>query len=142
MQSWIKDLEQEGNPKLQNLADMAVFYPDIRAFLDAVLLGEEGDLKRCGGRSISGDVVFMFGMEKGEIPLEREENPADIQEERRLFYVGMTRAREELFLTCAQEPSSFLDEIPETYTQRKTVGKQKKAQTYEQLSLFDMAPEK
>ena len=52
-------------------------------------------------------VVFMFGMEKGEIPLEREENPADIQEERRLFYVGMTRAREELFLTCAQEPSHF-----------------------------------
>lgn len=158
MQSWIKDLEQEGNPKLQNLADMAVFYPDIRAFLDAVLLGEEGDLKRCGGRSISGDavslmtlhaskglefpVVFMFEMEKGEIPLEREENPADIQEERRLFYVGMTRAREELFLTCAQEPSSFLDEIPETYTQRKTVGKQKRVQTYEQLSLFDMAPEK
>lgn len=87
-------------------------------------------------------VVFMFGMEKGEIPLEREENPADIQEERRLFYVGMTRAREELFLTCAQEPSSFLDEIPETYTQRKTVGKQKRVQTYEQLSLFDMAPEK
>ena len=38
MQSWIKDLEQEGNPKLQNLADMAIFYPDIRAFLDAVLL--------------------------------------------------------------------------------------------------------
>ena len=141
-----------------NLADMAVFYPDIRAFLDAVLLGEEGDLKRCGGKSISGDavslmtlhaskglefpVVFMFGMEKGEIPLEREENPADIQEERRLFYVGMTRAREELFLTCAQEPSSFLNEIPETYTQRKTVGKQKRVQTYEQLSLFDMAPEK
>ena len=158
MQSWIKDLEQEGNPKLQNLADMAIFYPDIRAFLDAVLLGEEGDLKRCGGKNISGDavslmtlhaskglefpVVFMFGMEKGEIPLEREENPADIQEERRLFYVGMTRAREELFLTCAQEPSSFLDEIPETYTQRKTVGKQKRVQTYEQLSLFDMAPEK
>ena len=158
MQSWIKDLEQEGNPKLQNLADMAIFYPDIRAFLDAVLLGEEGDLKRCGGKNISGDavslmtlhaskglefpVVFMFGMEKGEIPLEREENPADIQEERRLFYVGMTRAREELFLTCAQEPSSFLDEIPETYTQQKTVGKQKRVQTYEQLSLFDMAPEK
>ena len=60
MQSWIKDLEQEGNPKLQNLADMAVFYPDIRAFLDAVLLGEEGDLKRCGGRSISGDAVSLM----------------------------------------------------------------------------------
>ena len=43
------------------------------------------------------------------------------------------------FLTCAQEPSSFLDEIPETYTQRKTVGKQKRVQTYEQLSLFDLS---
>ena len=122
MQSWIKDLEQEGNPKLQNLADMAVFYPDIRAFLDAVLLGEEGDLKRCGGRSISGDavslmtlhaskglefpVVFMLGMEREKF-LWKGGNPADIQEERRLFYVGMTRAREELFLTCAQEPSHF-----------------------------------
>ena len=87
-------------------------------------------------------VVFMFGMEKGEIPLEREENPTDIQEERRLFYVGMTRAGEELILTCTREPSLFLDEIPETYMQRKTVGKQKKIQTNEQLSLFDLTPEK
>ena len=141
MQSWIKDLEQEGNPKLQNLADMAIFIRISERFWMR-FFWEKGDLKRCGGKNISGDavslmtlhaskglefpVVFMFGMEKGEIPLEREENPADIQEERRLFYVGMTRAREELFLTCTQEPSSFLDEIPETYTQRKTVGKQKR----------------
>ena len=57
-------------------------------------------------------VVFMFGMEKGEIPLEREENPADIQEERRLFYVGLTRAREELLLSGSGEPSPFLTDIP------------------------------
>lgn len=158
MHDWIKDLDQENNGKFQSLADMAVFYSDTREFLDALLLGEEGDLKRCGGKSVSGDavslmtlhaskglefpVVFMFGMEKGEIPLEREENPTDIQEERRLFYVGMTRAGEELILTCTREPSLFLDEIPETYMQRKTVGKQKKIQTNEQLSLFDLTPEK
>ena len=128
IQQWAEDLNLAEDKNLQMLADMTIFYNSTQEFLDAVRLGEEGDLKRCGGKSYHGDavslmtlhaskglefpVVILFGMEKGEVPLEREENPADVEEERRLFYVGMTRAREELILTFAEEPSAFLEEIP------------------------------
>ncbi len=71
-------------------------------------------------------VVFMVGMEEGLFPSTKpwEESPEeDLEEERRLCYVGMTRARELLFLMNAnvrriwgqvayQEPSRFLSEIP------------------------------
>ena len=66
-------------------------------------------------------------------PLESTKHPSDIQEERRLFYVGMTRAREELILTCGAEPSSFLSELSNTI-KRETV--KRREQPAEQLSLF------
>ena len=69
-------------------------------------------------------VVFMVGMEDGLFPSERalEEGPRNLEEERRLCYVGMTRAREELYLLYAQsraqfglrsynQPSRFLDDM-------------------------------
>lgn len=69
-------------------------------------------------------VVFIAGLEEGLFPLSRSmENPADLEEERRLFYVGMTRAKERLWLSYAHHrrrfadmmnlKSRFLDEIPE-----------------------------
>ena len=69
-------------------------------------------------------VVFIVGLEEGLFPLSRSlENPSDLEEERRLFYVGITRARKRLFLFHARHRrrfgeminlrSRFLDEIPE-----------------------------
>lgn len=54
-------------------------------------------------------VVFMAGMEDGLFPSSRalEEGPAHLEEERRLCYVGMTRAREELHLSYAQSRAQF-----------------------------------
>ena len=54
-------------------------------------------------------VVFMAGMEDGLFPSERalEEGPRNLEEERRLCYVGMTRARQELYLTYAQSRQQF-----------------------------------
>ena len=69
-------------------------------------------------------VVFLVGMEEGIFPgYKSMDNPADIEEERRLFYVGITRAKQDLFLTFAKRrtifgstsynpPSRFLKEIP------------------------------
>ncbi len=69
------------------------------------------------------DVVFVVGVEEGMLPFVRpgEYAPADIDEERRLLYVGMTRAREMLVLTYAANrkragvrflgPSRFIKEI-------------------------------
>ena len=68
--------------------------------------------------------VFLVGMEEGIFPGYRSmEEPREIEEERRLCYVGVTRAKENLFLTCSKMrtvfgstsynlPSRFLDEIP------------------------------
>ena len=72
-------------------------------------------------------VVFMAGMEEGIFPGYRsQEEPNGIEEERRLCYVGITRARENLYMTCAKSRtvfgstsynaiSRFLKEIPEEY---------------------------
>ena len=71
-------------------------------------------------------VVFIAGAEEGLIPHQRsvDENGGDVEEERRLFYVAITRAREKLLISSCMkrrkmqmivecEPSRFLDEIPE-----------------------------
>ena len=69
-------------------------------------------------------VVFLIGMEEGIFPGHQSmENPEEIEEERRLFYVGITRAKEKLFMTFAKRrtifgstsynpPSRFVGEIP------------------------------
>lgn len=70
-------------------------------------------------------VVFIAGAEEGLIPHARsvEENKGDVEEERRLFYVAITRARDKLIISSCRkrrhmqmvtesEPSRFLDEIP------------------------------
>ena len=71
------------------------------------------------------DVVFIAGLEEGVFPLARAyDEPADLEEERRLFYVGVTRARQRLILTWGRRrrrggewlpsaPSSFLRALPE-----------------------------
>lgn len=71
-------------------------------------------------------VVFIAGAEEGLIPHQRsvDENNGNVEEERRLFYVAITRAREKLIISSCQkrrkmqaiiecEPSRFLDEIPQ-----------------------------
>ncbi|MBO0685294.1 MAG: hypothetical protein J2P45_19240, partial [Candidatus Dormibacteraeota bacterium] len=71
-------------------------------------------------------VVFMVGMEEGLLPHRRAvENEQEMPEERRLCYVGITRAQDRLYLSCAFRrhlygqaqpgfPSRFLQEIPQT----------------------------
>ena len=115
-------------PGLEQLKNMAVFYPTTAAFLDALLLGEEADLRRGDGQNYASGavqvmtlhaakglefpVVFLPFLDQGSLPLEPEHRPADIREERRLFYVGITRAQEELVLLCGPQPSPFLEELP------------------------------
>ena len=68
--------------------------------------------------------VFLCGMEEGLFPHQRSvEEPGRLEEERRLCYVGITRARQQVVLSCAERrrmfgsetyclPSRFIDEIP------------------------------
>jgi len=80
-------------------------------------------------------VVFISGLEDGLFPLARAyDDPAQLEEERRLFYVGITRAEGKLYLTHAEErrrngelvasrPSSFLVEIPEALLDKRNTIK-------------------
>ncbi len=74
--------------------------------------------------------VFMIGMEEGIFPHSRSLEEAMLEEERRLAYVGMTRAQERLTLTHASQrslwgnrnhnlPSRFLDELPDEGVERE-----------------------
>lgn len=74
-------------------------------------------------------VVFLVGMEEGIFPGYKSiGEPKELEEERRLCYVGITRARQYLFLTCAKQrtifgsttynaASRFIEEIPKEYLQ-------------------------
>ena len=78
-------------------------------------------------------VVFIAGMEEGVFPHQRSLDEQNVEEERRLAYVGITRAMDRLYLVHARArtlwgasqyniPSRFLDEIPEGLKERQTIG--------------------
>jgi DNA helicase II / ATP-dependent DNA helicase PcrA len=108
--------------------------PSVEEFLQQVaLFSQPDDLSDDEGvvtlmtlhnaKGLEYDVVFMIGCEDGVFPHSRSIEAGDVEEERRLCYVGMTRARKELTITHARTralyggrewnvPSRFLGEIP------------------------------
>ena len=75
-------------------------------------------------------IVFMIGCEDGIFPHSRALEEGELEEERRLCYVGITRAQRDLYITCARQrtvfgahgyaiPSRFLAEIPSQLTDRE-----------------------
>jgi len=77
-------------------------------------------------------VVFLIGLADGQFPLRRAIEAGDIEEERRLFYVAVTRAKDELYLIYPRvslkggpqmmmQPSRFLQETPDTLYQQLRV---------------------
>ena len=129
--------------RLQNLKELQSAATDfeereglgLREFLDRTFLLADTDSIRDdtpvllmtlhAAKGLEFDTVFLVGMEEGLIPhLRAVLDPGQMEEERRLCYVGMTRARNRLILTRARErsyygdrratlPSRFLSEIPE-----------------------------
>lgn len=154
LEQWMEEVKLTEDPAMQKFSQAAVFYKTMPEFLQALELGVESDLKRCGTKKYTSDAVtvmtlhgskglefpvtFIYGVEQGSIPLESEKHPADKEEERRLFYVGMTRAKEELILTTSGEESEFVREIPDVVSVYENAEKKKKAQEWHQMSLFEM----
>lgn len=117
-----------GGEAMERLLNAAAFHDRMADFLQTLLLGQEGDIRRACGKSYASGavrlmtlhgakglefpVVFLAGLHQGALPLEREGMETDMREERRLLYVGMTRAREELILTGGGEASPFAAELP------------------------------
>jgi ATP-dependent DNA helicase UvrD/PcrA len=140
---------QESQERLENLAELiaaAADYetreeaPSLAGFLDrAALLSETDGLRDDvpvllmtlhAAKGLEFESVFLVGLEEGVLPHSRSLSGEDaLEEERRLCYVGMTRAMERLHLSWARsrqvfgqrrvtEPSRFLAEIPEDGLQR------------------------
>ena len=92
-------------------------------------------------------VVFMVGCEERLLPLRLEGLPADPQEERRLFYVGMTRAKRQLYLLGARkrsifgqsyrcEPSRYLNDIADHLKSLEDPPPPKRRKAEQQINLF------
>ncbi len=148
---WIAANYLDGNEALEKLRSAALLNPDIRDFILGELLGKEADITRSSSKEYQQEavslmtlhaakglefpVVFLAGVKEGLIPFAAQGLSGDIQEEKRLFYVGMTRARDELILSGWPKLSDFLKLIPaDRLLHEKAVIKHKiKA---DQLSLF------
>ncbi|HEX9187029.1 MAG TPA: UvrD-helicase domain-containing protein [Vicinamibacteria bacterium] len=140
---------QESQDRLENLAELlsaAADYdareeePSLSGFLDRAALLSETDRLRDdvpvllmtlhAAKGLEFESVFLVGLEEGLLPHSRSlADQEALEEERRLCYVGMTRAMERLHLSWARsrqvfgqrrttEPSRFLEEIPEEGLER------------------------
>jgi DNA helicase-2/ATP-dependent DNA helicase PcrA len=143
-----RTIEAEG--RLENLEELVgvarefqqtAEEPRLDEFLQQIALFSEQDNLRDdegivtlmtlhNAKGLEFPIVFMIGCEEGIFPHMRSIEAGDLDEERRLCYVGITRARRELYMTYARQrslfgrrewnvPSRFLDEIPAALTDRE-----------------------
>jgi DNA helicase-2/ATP-dependent DNA helicase PcrA len=146
-----KTEEAEGRlENLQELVNAAVDYDDqgiegLREFIDhSALVSDQDDYKRDApvtlmtihsAKGLEFPLVFVVGLEDGLFPHSRSAtDPEDLEEERRLAYVAMTRAERYLYVThamkrrvygeeIASEPSQFLNEMPSELLEDLSLGK-------------------
>jgi len=121
-------LERSEDQSLQAFLDSVALIADIDALADGK--GAVTLMTLHSAKGLEFPVVFMTGLEEGVFPHARSLTDDDeLEEERRLCYVGMTRARERLYLSAALSrrlynndafnlPSRFLDEVPSHLLER------------------------
>lgn len=130
----VQYVEQAEEPSLGGFLDEVSLFTDIERYdaeADAVVM-----MTIHSAKGLEFPVVFLTGLEEGIFPgLRSAGMPEELEEERRLCYVGITRAREQLFLTHASHRmlygqtsynrnSRFVDEIPDGCVERKVKGTQ------------------
>jgi DNA helicase-2/ATP-dependent DNA helicase PcrA len=151
--TWLRDGTEEGEDRwsnLQELRSVAAHYDDfppalaLSAFLEEVALVSDQDdliedrdrvtlLTLHTAKGLEFPVVFIVGLEENIFPHSRSmEEPDQMEEERRLMYVGVTRARDQLYLVHAfrrmlwgrsevNEPSRFLRDVQEATVEHEVL---------------------
>ena len=134
----VKEYEtKEPKPSLEGFLEKSALFQDIDRFSEKGLITL---MTLHSAKGLEFPVVFIIGLDEGMLPHLRalEEGDEDeLEEERRLFYVGMTRAKQRLFLFRADsravrgarlysEPSRFLEELPEEHIQFSGLRKKAK----------------
>ena len=154
------ELGLKNHEDLERLIRLAAPYGhDKRAFFRDITLGQGVDawedkieqvslMTLHAAKGLEFDAVFLVGCEAGLLPFTWHGREADVEEERRLLYVGMTRARRLLFLSHARRRmlmgqsrdmvrSPFLDPIEEALLERlESAPPSKKKPEADQLGLF------
>ena len=151
-----KDLENEN--RLENLKELLRAmqdYDNIQSFLEHVALATSIDQEWEGAKinlmtmhaakGLEFDVVFLPGWEEGMFPHQKsleEKGDFALEEERRLAYVGITRAKKEAFLSFAMKrayhgdwmdalPSRFINEISEDSIEKNEINIEKKIDDFD-----------
>ena len=151
-----KDLENEN--RLENLKELLRAmqdYDNLQNFLEHVALATSIDQEWEGAKvnlmtmhaakGLEFDVVFLPGWEEGLFPHQKsleEKGDFALEEERRLAYVGITRAKKEAYLSFAMKrayhgdwmdalPSRFINEIPEDSIEKNEIGFDKTIDDFE-----------
>ena len=151
-----KDLENEN--RLENLKELLRAmqdYDNLQDFLEHVALATSIDQEWDGAKinlmtmhaakGLEFDVVFLPGWEEGLFPHQKsleEKGDFALEEERRLAYVGITRAKKEAFLSFAMKrayhgdwmdalPSRFINEIPDDNIEKNEIDYEKENDTFD-----------
>jgi len=151
-----KDLENEN--RLENLKELLRAmrdYDNLQSFLEHVALATSIDQEWDGAKvnlmtmhaakGLEFDVVFLPGWEEGLFPHQKsleEKGDFALEEERRLAYVGITRAKKEAYISFAMKrsyhgdwmdalPSRFINEIPEESVEKNEINLDRKTEEFD-----------
>ncbi|MGE5408737.1 MAG: ATP-dependent helicase [Syntrophothermus sp.] len=127
------DLEREREGDGGEVSPLEEYLQQVSLFSDQDSLSDDGELVTLmtlhNAKGLEYDTVFVVGCEDGAFPHMRSLEEGNEEEERRLCYVAITRARKRLYMTWARErrlfgraernmPSRFVDELPVELTDR------------------------
>ncbi len=163
----ISDTPEQVSDRLENLAELRNFItqnrevPLLDFLAETALVADVDTLKDDknaatlltlhAAKGLEFPVVFIGGLEEGLLPHSRSfDDPDGMAEERRLFYVGLTRAKDQVYLTYAFRrmlygdsmpgiPSRFLGDIPEELTEgvSTTLGSMRDRQAYQRQTSWE-----
>ncbi len=154
---WENVLELRGVAAEYEDATLTDFLQEVALVSDQDTLAEEGKaptlLTLHAAKGLEFPVVFILGLDEGVLPHQRSfDDPEAMHEERRLMYVGMTRAKDRLYLLRAfrrslygdsslSNPSRFLEDIPDNLLAGNLARKKSNAERmYEKATTWEATP--